>query len=401
MNRYDVLIIGAGPAGLMAAISAKRKNPDKTIRILEKMKSPGRKLLITGNGQCNLTRGGDVRDFLKHYGDGGRFLKHALYSFTNTHLTDFFLELNCPVTEREDGKIFPASLQSQDVLAALLHERAKLGIEIVTSAKVQQIKKQENSYSVIAEQREYFAHNVIVSTGGKSYPETGSTGDGYALAESLAHTITEPKPALTGIQIEHFPFADCAGISLSAGVHIFRDTKKTGAFAGALLFTHTGFSGPAILHITRYLKPDNSLTINFLPECTREELQAYIIKKRGKKTVINLLSAYLPKRLAESFLKVAGIPLARLSAELSKSERNLILNMICTYTVSDFTPGSFKDAMVTAGGILLREINPKTMESRLCKGLFFAGELLDIDGDTGGYNLQAAFSTGFVAGSSI
>ncbi len=401
MNKTDTIIIGGAPAGLMAAISAARHR-NRTVLLLEKMTNAGRKLLITGKGQCNLTRTGEIKEFIPSYGANGRFLKHALHVFTNRELMNFFAERGCPVTARDDRKVFPASFSSQEVLNVLLRECSQNGIQIKTGSPVLSLAKNGDSFIVQTNEREYGTCTVIIATGGNSYPSTGSSGDGYRLAESLGHTIVQPRPALAPIHIPDFELNTCSGIGLKkCTVSIYRNGKRAHTVTAPLLITHTGFSGPATLHLSRYLRANDALRIGFLPEEERQLMVHELVGKRGKGTVRNVLSRFMPRSLVDTLLRQAFVQENLPASELSKEHRGRILNLIFAHTVTCWTIAGYNEAMVTAGGVCLKEIDPKTMQSKLHEGLFFAGEVLDIDGDTGGYNLQAAFSSGHVAGFNV
>ncbi|MDO4549981.1 MAG: NAD(P)/FAD-dependent oxidoreductase [Planctomycetia bacterium] len=406
---YDVLILGAGPAGL---ISAACHGKEKSVAILEKNSSAGKKLLVTGSGQCNLTHGGDMRLFFQHYHPSTQFVKPCLLAFTNRDLAQFFSSRGLKLTEREDGKVFPVTYRAEDVLNTLLKACNENGVHIFYSHSAQKVEFLEKDscfqVSTLAGQKNFKwrAKKLIMATGGKSWPRTGSTGDGYILAKMLGHTITEVRPALTPVYIRSYPFGSCAGISLKNRIFtLWRNRQKIMTHVGNLLLTHQGFSGPGILDMSRHFCPGDSLTIHF-PEHneakTAEDFQRLfldMLTHNSKKMVKNLISQHfqIQERLTECLLRLCGVPLNLYAWEVDKKTRETILHVLLHYPFFIHHPGDFRESMCTAGGVLLTEVNRKTMESRIRPGLYFCGEILDVDGDTGGYNLQFAFSSGVAA----
>jgi len=401
MNEFDLIIIGAGPAGLICAIEA--ADPETRICILEKNNRPGRKLLISGSGRCNVTHGGPIADFLTHYGAAGRFLRPALYGFSNDDLAVFFKKRNCPLTETEDGKIFPASQRAEDILEVLLAEAKQRDVSIHYNRKVESVSHGTTGFQIISEKEDYRAAHLVIAAGGMSYPGTGSTGDGYELAASLGHHIADPLPALTPVLAEKYPYHDCAGISIKdAQVTLYRDGRKQTSTRGDILFTHRGLSGPGILDFSRHVSPADTLTVSLLPDWRREALEKHLVEKSssaGRRSLKSIITEQgLPERLARQLFLFLNIPIEIKMGEVSRPQRGRISEHLTAHPFTVERLGNFNEAMVTAGGTSLKEINSKTMESKLVEGLFFAGEVMDIDGDTGGYNLQAAFSTGALAG---
>lgn len=399
-----VIVIGGGPAGLFAAINCAAK--DIEVKILEKTDSPGKKLLITGSGQCNLTHSGDIRDFLSHYYESERFLKHSLLTYKNIDLMTFFKNHNLPLTETERGKIFPKSLKAKDVLSTLLKTCKLKNISIHSSSRVKNISKNRNGFIVETEDNIFKSDAVVIATGGKSYPWTGSTGDGYSLAKNLGHKITKPVPSLAPLKIKDYPFADISGVSLERrDISLWRGGKKITELKGDMLFTHSGISGPAVLHISRYAEKGDTVKIALVDSSGTGQFDrsfAEKLSKNGKQTVKRILEfTDLPKSLIEELLVVSEIKAETKGSEIKKEERKKLSKNLTEFQMIVESPGNFKIAMVTRGGVSLKEINPKTLESRLVPGLYFAGEVIDIDGETGGYNLQAAFSTAYIAGNSI
>ncbi len=402
-QEYDLIVVGAGPAGLFCGINSSLEN--KRILILEKKESPGRKLLVSGSGHCNITHEGDILAFLDHYGDHGRFLRPALLSFTNLDLTCFFEKRGLPMTQAEGGKIFPGTLRSKDVLGVLTEECMSRNIHLRCSQEVKSITRLGDGFKVVSNDQTYQSRLLVIATGGCSYPATGSTGDGYSFARDLGHRIIEIGPALTPICILDYPFSELAGISLpDMDISLYRD-RKINDWHGDILFTHQGLSGPGILDQSRHIRAGDILKLSFLPARKREEMEGWLLDRikmdggRGIRSVLADLphSQSLPTRLITKILELSGIPAGLKCAHLTREMRTLLADNLTGFPMIVAKLGGFNVAMVTRGGVDLKEVNSKTMESRLVKGLYLVGEILDVDGDTGGYNLQAAFSTGMLA----
>jgi hypothetical protein len=399
----DLIVIGGGPAGLFCAAQASGR--DRKVLVLEKKRTPGRKLLISGSGRCNITHDGDIRAFLDRYGGAGRFLRPALLGFTNRDLIAFFEERGLSMTTLEGGKVFPATQRSRDVLAVLLAECEARGVEIAGGKTVTSIEKSDEGFIVACGNDIHRSRFLVIATGGRSYPATGSSGDGYSFSEAFGHTIVEVGPALAPVRIRGYPFADLAGISLpGARVSIFRG-KKVKEGAGDVLFTHDGLSGPGILDLSREIRAGDVLRVWFAGERRREEMDNWLLERSQKDGPRNLrlvlAEMEIPARLAARVLEVLQIPQDLKCASMTRRMRVDLSDHLSGFPFVVEAVGGFDSAMATRGGVDLREIDPKTMESRLVSGLYFAGEVLDVDGDSGGYNLQAAFSTGALAGRSI
>ena len=400
----DVIIIGAGPAGLFAAQHC-GANELKTC-LLEKNRSAGLKLLISGTGQCNITHAGKIGDFLSHYGDNSRFVRTALYNYSNEDVIVFFKERGLRLVEINNGKIFPDTLKSKDVLHLLLAECVKNKVRIEYEMFISEITKLDNLFNVQTQKGLFISKSIIICTGGKSYPKTGSSGDGYQLATQLGHTITHIKPALTSIMIDDFPFQSCAGISIpNAIVQLYRDSKKVRQTQGDILFTHKGLSGPGILDFSRFILPNDTIKLSLINTANSDDFDKQLLEQitlNGKKTIKNCLSIFeIPERLLLTILEINKIDPASKAADLGKNNRKNLVKDISALAFNVDRLGGFKEAMATKGGVDLKEVNQKTMESKLVKGLFFAGEVLDIDGDTGGYNIQFAISSGVLAAQNI
>ncbi len=406
MNIYDVIVIGAGPSGLFTAINC--AEDDRKVLILEKNSTPGKKLLLSGAGQCNITHEGSVKELLKFYGNNNRFMKHVLYSFNNNNLLDFFEQRGLSFITNDNGKIFPKTLNASDVLDILIKECKKRNVEINYSFEVENVNYDDknNVYIIKSEDKEYYSRVVVIATGGKSYTKTGSTGEGYKFASSLGHSIIQPLPALTPLYINNYQFEDLAGISFdNVLISLWKDNKKIKETTGDIIFTHESISGPGILNFSRYILPGNVIKINFIGQKNIDEFRKSFLKKiqlNGKLMVKTILKEYsIPKRFIHKVLKLACVDDEITAANLNKEKRKEIIKTLTEFPMEVKKLGGFHIAMATRGGVSLQDIDSKTMESKKLKGLYFVGEVLDIDGDTGGYNIQAAFSTGYIAANSI
>lgn len=398
VKNISTIIIGAGPAGLMAGSFIKG-----SALILEKNKRAGLKLLISGSGQCNITHSGSVEEFLTHFGKKSLFLKPSLYEFSNKDTVSFFESENVPLITRFDGKVFPESLKSTDILNVLLKSVKSAGNSIKYNSTVKSAEKTDDGFHVATESCKYICSKLIISVGGKSYPSTGSSGDGYAFAEKLEHPVLKPIPGLSPVSIKNHFLSSLSGISFP-GISLsqWRDGKKLNNYSGDLLITHNGLSGPVILDNSRYFQSKDDLKVEFADK--RNNLNDFKndIRKQGNQSLKKYLKKYsLPQRLTEKIIEISGVSADKNCADLNNTELKNIYSNLVSFPFSISAVGGFKTAMVTAGGIDLSFVNPKTMESKIHKGLYFAGEILDIDGDSGGYNLQAALSTAYKAAESI
>jgi predicted Rossmann fold flavoprotein len=400
VEKYSLVVIGGGPAGLFCALRAAGSR--RKILIVEKKPQPGRKLLLSGLGQCNITHDEDIGSFLSHYGDNGRFLKPALMNFQNRDLIAFFTERGLPLMTEPGGKVFPLSRKASEILDILVKEYTAAQVEIRCGDPVLEVSAGDDGFSIRTELRTYRADQLAIATGGITYPATGSTGDGYAFARSLGHSVMEVSPALAAVTIEDYRFSDLAGISFAdVVISLARPGQKLRRHTGDLLLTHSGLSGPGILDFSRFIRPGDTLRISFLPSIEHQKVKETLLNRisaAGNARVRTVLTAYdLPERFVNKLLTLAGIDQDLTGAHLSRKGRSALIELLtgCPFVVGRL--GGINEAMVTRGGVALAEIDPKTMESRLVPGLFFVGEVLDIDGDTGGYNLQAAFSTAALA----
>ncbi len=395
-----VVIIGGGPAGLFCALRATEEG--RNVVLFEKKPAPGRKLLLAGSGQCNITHDGEIAGFLTHYGDHGAFLRPALMNFTNRDLIAFFAARGLPMKAEPGGKVFPETRRSADVLAVLLAECAARGVDLRCGEPVRTVERESDEFIVRTEKAAVRAGVLVIATGGASYPATGSTGDGYAFARALGQPVTEVAPALAPVYVGAYPFADLAGISFAnIALAVYRGGKRVRRQTGDLLLTHTGLSGPGILDLSRSLLPGDELRVTFLPGMNAEEVRKRVADAvaaggaRQVKTVLADLS--LPERVVRRLLEIVGVLPGETCARLPKKARNAIAASLAEFPFTVARLGGFDEAMATRGGVALEGINPKTMASKTVEGLYCIGEVLDIDGDTGGYNIQAAFSTAALA----
>lgn len=404
---YDLIVIGAGPSGLFCAINSSQKG--KKILILEKKKSPGHKLLISGQGHCNITNDAEIQTFPEHYGDHGRFLRPALLGFTNRDLIQFFEDRGLAMVREKGGKVFPKTHRSRDVLKVLIGDCEANGVRICYNQAVGSITKAEGKFNVHCMDRTYLSSNLAIATGGCSYPSTGSNGDGYGFAREFGHSIAEVGPALTPVFIEDYPFRDLAGLSLpEMNISLYRH-KKIRDQRGDILFTHRGLSGPCILDLSRYIRPADTLKLSFVPAERRSELEEWLQDRArsdggvGLKSMLSSLpdSVALSPKLIKKILEISGIATDLSLPHLAREMRRHLLDNLTGLPLIVSELGGFDIAKVTRGGVELHQVNPKTMESRLVKRLYLIGEVLDVDGDSGGYNLQAAFSTGMLSARSI
>lgn len=409
---YDLIVIGAGPSGLFCALGSCLAG--RRVLVLEKKESPGRKLLISGSGRCNLTHDGDIKAFLGQYGsqDGGheggqgRFLRPALLGFDNRDLISFFEDRGLPMAQTEGGKVFPESLRSRDVLQVLVEECRACAVEVRYGQEARSVLASEEGFRVSTREGVYQSPLLVIATGGCSYPATGSTGDGHRFARDLGHNVTELGAALTPVYVKDYPFPDLSGISFpQMDISLYRNNKKIEEIRGDLLFTHRGLSGPGILDLSRYIRPGDTLKLSFVKGMKREEAEGWLQGKvcrdgaRGLRSLLGELG--LPPRFTRRIVEVSGIPPDIKGSQVTREMRALLAENLTGFPAVVEDLGGYEIAMVTRGGVDLREVNPKTMESRIIKGLYLVGEVLDVDGNTGGYNLQAAFSTGMLAARSI
>lgn len=409
---YDIIIIGAGPAGLLTAIES--YEPSKKILILEKMHKPALKLLISGKGRCNITNSARLQDFISHFGKNGRFLKFAFSEFFNTDLLKYFENLGVQFKLERGGRYFPQNDDSTTVSKALLHKVHSLNIFLSTKAEVTGITKStDNKFTITVSSKntqhiKFRADKVVLATGGKSYSHTGSNGTGYRLASELGHTITPPLPSLTPIETKGNTAHRLQGLSLrNVSVKVWCNNKKVDELFGEMVFTGFGVSGPIILSLSKTIiklineKQKVSITIDLKPALDHETVDRRLLREigaHGRQSFKSLLKKILPGTLIPIFIEELKIPESKQLSTLSSDERKRLKFLVKDFRFEVTGYKSFDYAIITSGGICIQEIDPQTMESKLVRGLYFAGEIIDIDADTGGFNLQAAFSTGWIAG---
>lgn len=410
------IVIGGGPAGMLAGISA-AENGNKVI-ILEKMEKTGKKLLITGKGRCNITNNGDLDEFMKNIPENSKFLFSSFNQYSNKDIISLLNSEGVSTKVERGGRVFPVSDKSIDVLEALKRKLKKLDVEIKTNFEVTKILTENGVAKGIEgkNKEQLFADKVILATGGMSYPVTGSTGDGYKMAAELGHTVTEIKPSLvplisTGKSKELCQ--EMQGLSLkNIAIKIKCEDKEIYNDFGEMLFTHFGVSGPVILsasavlvrykNITKLMQENKvKLVIDLKPALDNQKLDHRILRdfeELKNKEFKNSLEKLLPRKMINTFIKLTGIDPEKRVNVITKEERKTIVNTLKNFEITLNGFGSIDEAIITKGGIGLKEINPKTMESKIIKGLYFAGEIMDLDAFTGGFNLQIAWSTGYSAG---
>ena len=387
MKHFDTIVIGGGPAGMMAAISSSFYG-QKTL-LLEKNKKLGKKLAGTGGGRCNVTNNGNLDDLMAGIPGNSRFLFSVFSQFDNYDIINFFTENGVKLKVEDHGSVFPATDKSRTIIEALEQKMKELGATIKTQTEVVSVKKNEDCFIIKSSKCMWSCDRLIVTTGGKSYPSTGSTGFGYEIARHFKHTITELEAAESPL-LTDFPHKDLQGISLQ-DVTLSYDKH---VITHDLLFTHFGLSGPAVLRLSSFVKGGETIYLDLLPQMSKQDLADFLEENR-EKSLKNALKASLPERLAEFF--VQGFP--EKVKQLTDRERNQLIRSIKALKISVTGKMSLAKSFVTKGGVSLKEINPKTLESKLVPGLHFAGEVLDINAHTGGFNITVALCTGWVAGS--
>ena len=413
MDKYDIIVVGAGAAGLIAAGRAAELGGK--VLLLEKMARAGRKLLITGKGRCNITNDAPLSEFLNHIYPNSRFLKHAFSNFFSHDIIHLLNNNGCETIVERGRRVFPVSNKSADVVNALMKWVMKSQVEIRYGQRVASLITKEGRIKGLrvqstAGKREIEAENIILCTGGKSYPATGSEGDGYRFAISAGHTIETPHQALVPIETEGDIASQLQGLSLkNVKAMVWVNGKKIKEEFGEMLFTHFGLSGPIILTLSRFIveelnkKSKVEVSIDLKPALDEEKLDKRLIRdldEHGKKRMDNIFRMWLPSSLVFVFLDVTGVEGWKEGHQLTSSERHKILLLMKDFRFTVTGCRSFKEAIITAGGVVTTEIDPKTMESKIIKNLYFAGEMIDLDADTGGFNLQIAFSTGWLAAES-
>lgn len=404
----QILVIGAGPAGMMAAIRAAENGA--AVTLLEKMKRPGRKMMITGKGRCNITNAADVPEIIRNIHGNGAFLNSSMRAFDNQDVMEFFRQQGVPVKVERGNRVFPVSDKAQDVVDAMVHRLHELDVRIELEMPVADILLQEGRVAGVRTKSgaHYKADAVILAVGGASYPGTGSTGDGYEMAKKLGHTVVSLRPSLVPLETEEEWVKDVQGLSLrNVRATLLAGGEKVQEMFGEMMFTHFGVTGPIILSMSRRAAKCLAegkfveLELNLKPALTPEKLDARIqrdFEQHIRKSLKNGLLDLLPHKLIEPVLDCAYLDAEKPVHQVTAEERHRLAETLQHLTLTITKTRPLAEAIVTAGGVSVREINPKTMESKLVPGLYFAGEVVDVDAYTGGYNLQAAFSMGNAAG---
>lgn len=404
-----VIVIGAGPAGMMAAITASKSN--NNVILLEGNEKLGKKLFITGKGRCNVTNAKDISEFFEYIPGNPHFLYSALYTYTNEDVINFFESQGIKLKAERGGRIFPLSDKSSDIIKGLSSELIKNNVDIKLNSRVTNIKFLNNKIQAVEINNNHFINGdyFIIATGGISYPLTGSRGDGLKFSEKLGHNIVDLKPSLVPIELKNEWIRDLAGLTLkNIEISLFNKASKKPLYKeqGEVLFTSYGISGPLALKASRYILKDDNYTIslNLKPALSIEDLDSRIqkdFKKFINKDFRNSLDELLPKKLIPVIVKLSNISENKKVNEITKEERKTLVNLISGIILKIKGLRPIEEAIVTSGGVDTLEIDPSTMKSKLVNNLSFAGEIIDVDAFTGGYNVQIALSTGFLAGSNI
>jgi predicted Rossmann fold flavoprotein len=407
--QYDVIVVGGGPAGILAAGAAGARG--RSVLLIEKNEKLGKKLFITGKGRCNVTNAAEMDEFMSNIPKNSKFLYSAFRALSNNDLIAILSEMGLKTKIERGGRVFPESDKSSDVLKALQKYLDKNNVDIILNAAVTEIKVADNKVQklLLEDGRSYDCESLIICTGGLSYPQTGSTGDGFEFAKGVGHTVTDIFPSLIPLVVKEDYIKELQGLSLkNVSIRVTVDNKSIYDDFGEMLFTHYGLSGPIILSASFYIsdhlrkKKNIKLAIDLKPALSEEELDKRVLKdfsEKLNKQFKNSLDALLPQKLIPMIIKLSKIDENKEVNQISKEERKQLVSILKNFEFTIIGTRPIAEAIVTSGGISLKEINPKTMESKLVQGLYFAGEVMDLDAFTGGYNLQIAFSTGYAAGS--
>lgn len=405
----NVIIIGGGAAGMMAAITAARNN--NKVTLIEKNEKLGKKLFITGKGRCNFTNAGDEEDIFNSIVTNKKFMYSSLRGFSNYDCMGFFDELGLKFKIERGNRVFPESDHSSDVIGALSRQMKKLGVNVLLNTQVVAVNEENGEFAGVvvkdaSGQKEIKGDACVIATGGNSYSSTGSTGDGYRFAKSLGHSITPILPALVPLNVREEWEELLMGLSLkNIEVTFYDGDKKVFTDFGEMLFTHFGISGPVVLsassYIGKYQGKELKFMIDLKPALNKDQLDHRVLKDFNKalnKDFVNSLDNLLPKKLIPVIVELSGIPEHKKVNEITKKERETLVSLLKRLELTITGVRGFKEAIITQGGVNVKEIDPGTMESKKVKGLYFAGEVLDLDAVTGGFNLQIAWSTGYLAG---
>ena len=405
MNK--ILVVGGGAAGMMAAVTAARNG--KKVRLIEKNEKLGKKLFITGKGRCNITNAADIEDLFSAVVSNPKFLYRSFYSMTNDQVIDFFEELGVKTKVERGGRVFPESDHSSDVIRALEQEMKRLGIEIRLRTEAEEILAEDGRVTGVrlSSGKELHADAVIIATGGISYPSTGSTGDGYRFARECGHKVADLSPALVPMEVKEWYARELMGLSLrNVEIRITDGKKKLYEEFGEMLFTHYGVTGPVILSASSIVgkklrEHPLTLHIDLKPALTEEQLDKRMLREfeaNHNRQFKNAVDSLFPSKLKPVIVELSGIQEDKKVNEVTKEERLHFVRLIKDFSMTLTGMRGYNEAIITKGGVSVKEIDPGTMESKLVNGLYFAGEVLDLDAVTGGYNLQIAWSTGYLAG---
>lgn len=396
-----VIVVGGGPAGIMASLTASKNND---VTLIERNNEIGKKLRLTGGGRCNITNNRDIEEFFEKVVTNNKFLYSAFYTFPNTSLLEYFSNHNLEYKVEYDQKVFTKSDKADEVINLFYNDLRKNNVKLMFNAMVEDLIVEDNIIKgvILSNSEKLFADKVIITTGGKSFPNTGSDGTMYGILERYGHTIVAPKAALIPLVIKEEFVKNLQGVAMKEAIVKAKIKKKKVEKQGDMLFTHFGISGPAVLKLSSYvnkalLEGEVEIFIDFLSEKTREEISK-IVRENSNKTVLNNLKGILPQNFLKEILNMLGL-LEIKASDLRKDDENKIIEYIKNMKLTARETLTIKAAQVTSGGVKVKEINASNMESKLIKGLYFAGEVMDVDAETGGYNLQIAFSTGYLAGS--
>ena len=403
----NVIVVGGGAAGMMAAVFAARNG--QNVQLLEKNEKLGKKLFITGKGRCNITNAADIEDLFTAVTSNPKFLYSGFYSFTNQQVIDFFEELGVKTKIERGERVFPVSDHSSDVIAAFSRELKSLGVAVSLHTEVGELLCEQDKVCgvLLTNGKKMKADAVIVATGGISYPSTGSTGDGYRFAKETGHRVTELLPSLVPMEVRQWYAKELQGLSLrNIEIRITDGKKKLYEEFGEMLFTHYGVTGPVILSASSVVgktlrKKELTLHIDLKPALSEEQLDKRILREfdaNHNKQYKNSIDSLFPAKLKPIMIELSEIEPEKKVNEITKEERQRLVHLIKDFTMTLTGLRSYNEAIITKGGVSVKEIDPGTMESKKMKGLYFAGEVLDLDAVTGGYNLQIAWSTGYLAG---
>ena len=404
----SVIVVGGGAAGMMAAIIAARN--EQNVTLLEKNEKLGKKIFITGKGRCNITNASEIEDLFSAVVSNPKFLYSGFYSFTNDQVIDFFEELGVATKIERGNRVFPVSDHSSDVIAALAREMQRLKVKVLLHCEVKELlvnNEKEIKGVQLVNGKKITADAVVVATGGISYPSTGSTGDGYRFARNCGHKVTELFPSLVPMEVKEWYAKELQGLSLkNIEIRITDGKKKLYDEFGEMLFTHYGVTGPVILSASSIIgkmleEKELVLHIDLKPALTEEQLDKRLLREfeaNHNKQFKNAIDSLLPAKLRPVIIELSGIEEEKKVHEITKEERLSLLRLIKDFHMTLTGLRGYNEAIITKGGISVKEIDPGTMESKLIKNLYFAGEVLDLDAVTGGYNLQIAWSTGYLAG---